>query len=244
MEESAKGLGVLLIFLFRRRYFDGPLDGIVYGSVVAAGFAFTENILYFVQYDQALGQVFFARAVQGPFAHVAFTACTGLTLGLASRTRSRSSWVWLAPLGWAGAVVLHALWNGSAVAGLHEALYWTVQVPLFGVAVLLVLWLRRAEQRTIATRLGEYARAGWFAPFEVQMLTSMAARREARRWAARQGPGAGRAMRSFQTAASSLAYARHRAATGRGAIGAHLDERHLLEQVVAARSSFAGTGRG
>ena len=237
VEESAKGVGVLLIFLLRRRYFDGPVDGIVYGSVVAAGFAFTENILYFVQYEQALGQVFFARAIQGPFAHVTFTACTGLALGLASRTRSRGSWVWLAPLGWAGAVALHALWNGSAVMAVHESVYWTVQVPLFAVAIALVLALRRAEQRTIARRLGEYARAGWFAPFEVEMLTSMPARRDARAWAARRG--AGGAMRDFQRSATSLAFARQRALTGRYDIGARLDEQHLLEQVVSARAGFA-----
>ena len=30
-----------------RRWFDGPVDGIVYGGLIGAGFAFTENIQYF-----------------------------------------------------------------------------------------------------------------------------------------------------------------------------------------------------
>src|SRR6185437_13183492 len=47
VEEFAKGLGVLVIFLTARRAFDGPVDGIVYGALIAAGFAFTENIQYF-----------------------------------------------------------------------------------------------------------------------------------------------------------------------------------------------------
>ena len=47
VEESAKGIGVFLVFLMARRAFDGPIDGIVYGALVGAGFAFTENIQYF-----------------------------------------------------------------------------------------------------------------------------------------------------------------------------------------------------
>ena len=47
VEETAKGIGVLLIFAFSRSHFDGPVDGLVYAATAAAGFAFTENILYF-----------------------------------------------------------------------------------------------------------------------------------------------------------------------------------------------------
>ena len=47
MEEFGKGLGVFLIFVTARRAFDGPVDGIVYGALIGAGFAFTENIQYF-----------------------------------------------------------------------------------------------------------------------------------------------------------------------------------------------------
>ena len=45
-EELLKGLGVALIFWRARREFDGVVDGIVYAGLVAAGFAFVENILY------------------------------------------------------------------------------------------------------------------------------------------------------------------------------------------------------
>jgi RsiW-degrading membrane proteinase PrsW (M82 family) len=124
VEEIAKGTGVLLIFLLRRRAVDGPVDGIVYAAVVAAGFAFTENVLYFVQYREALSQVFVARAIYSPFAHVTFTACTGIALGLASR-RSAAAWVVLFPVGLVAAMALHALWNGSAVLGASDAVYWS-----------------------------------------------------------------------------------------------------------------------
>ena len=42
-EEFLKGLAVLLVFLYFHNEFDSILDGIVYASVVAWGFAATED---------------------------------------------------------------------------------------------------------------------------------------------------------------------------------------------------------
>ena len=47
LEETMKTVLLLVIVLAARRYFEGPLDGLVYGALIGAGFAFTENILYF-----------------------------------------------------------------------------------------------------------------------------------------------------------------------------------------------------
>ena len=47
VEEAVKGVFLVGLLIFRRREFDGIVDGIVYAGLVAAGFAFTENILYF-----------------------------------------------------------------------------------------------------------------------------------------------------------------------------------------------------
>ena len=58
VEESAKGLGVLVVFLAWRRHIDGPVDGLVYAATVATGFAVVEDILYFAeahQYGDAQG---------------------------------------------------------------------------------------------------------------------------------------------------------------------------------------------
>ncbi len=46
VEEGAKGLFLVGLLIFRRRELDGVVDGIVYAGLTAAGFAFTENILY------------------------------------------------------------------------------------------------------------------------------------------------------------------------------------------------------
>ncbi|MDT7578628.1 MAG: protease PrsW, partial [Pseudonocardiales bacterium] len=47
VEEALKGSFLIGLLIFRRREFDGIIDGIVYAGLTAAGFAFTENILYF-----------------------------------------------------------------------------------------------------------------------------------------------------------------------------------------------------
>ncbi|MBN9181678.1 MAG: PrsW family intramembrane metalloprotease, partial [Microbacterium sp.] len=168
VEEFAKGLGVLIIFVSARRAFDGPVDGVVYGALVGAGFAFTENIQYFAIsfVDGGAPEVtttFLLRGILSPFAHAMFTAVTGFALGLAARrgaTAGRVIGPWL--LGLAGAALLHALWNASAQFFDFFALYATLQVPLFVLFVLGVLALRREEARLTRARLGEYAVAGWF----------------------------------------------------------------------------------
>ncbi|WEK13992.1 MAG: PrsW family intramembrane metalloprotease [Candidatus Microbacterium phytovorans] len=241
VEEVAKGIGVLLIFIFGRRAFDGPVDGVVYGALVGAGFAFTENILYFATslIEGGVTEVTFTfvlRGILSPFAHVMFTAVTGYALGRAARdgaTTSAALGPWA--LGLIGAIVLHAIWNGSAVFADFFALYVTLQIPLFLAFVAGVLLLRREEARLTRARLGEYAAAGWFSAGEVEMLATGRGRRHALAWA-RTLPGDRRAlMADFIAEATALAAARQRALTGRDAAAAD-DERVYLARTIAARS--------
>ncbi|MEE6281121.1 PrsW family intramembrane metalloprotease [Georgenia sp. MJ170] len=244
VEETAKGVGVLVLFLARRRYFDGPVDGLVYAATVAAGFAFVENILYFGRSIEVLPQIFIMRGLMSPFAHVLFTAAIGIALGIAARSRSRNAWLLALPVGWLVAVALHALWNGSTFTDAFFGMYLLVQLPLFACGIVIILWLRRSERRIIEHRLVDYARAGWFAPHEVAMLSSFPARRTARRWAGRGGPGAVRDMKVFQRAATDLAFLRQRAATGRAQHDFPHEERALLERVTGSRAAFLRTVAG
>lgn len=250
VEESIKALGVLLVLLVWRRHFDGPVDGLVYAATVAAGFAFVENILYFGSTmasvegvpggGSAVVTIFLMRGVMSPFAHLLFTACTGLALGIAAERSGRWAWVWIMPVGLAVAIVLHALWNGSAMTGGDGGgfltLYVAFQVPLFVGTVALVVWLRRREARVVRQRLSEYAAAWWFAPAEVAMLSSLGNRRRARVWAAARGGSEGRAaMTHFQRTATRLAYQRNRAQTHRADLRAAQDEDAALGDLLAAR---------
>ena len=47
VEEGMKGLAVLGVFYFLRREFDGVVDGVIYATFAALGFAAIENIIYY-----------------------------------------------------------------------------------------------------------------------------------------------------------------------------------------------------
>ncbi|MGZ0711220.1 PrsW family intramembrane metalloprotease (plasmid) [Coraliomargarita sp. W4R53] len=243
VEEFAKGLGVFLIFLIARRAFDGPVDGIVYGALVGAGFAFTENIQYFAISFIEGGVVdtsatFFIRGILSPFAHVMFTAVTGFALGLAARRGAGPAaaigpWV----LGMMGATALHALWNGSAMFGDFYMLYLTLQVPLFVLFIVGIIALRREETRLTRRRLGEYAAAGWFTEQEADMLATPQGRKAGLAWAKTLRGDRRALMEGFISDATALAAARQRAITGRDPAAAH-DERALLTSTAAARAAL------
>nr|WP_250649082.1 MULTISPECIES: PrsW family intramembrane metalloprotease [unclassified Actinomyces] len=238
IEEATKGLGVLLVFLIWRRSFNGPVDGIVYASVIAAGFAFAENILYFARFwDQILG-VFVMRGLASPFAHVTFTACTGLAVGLSARRRSRWAWVWMTPIGLAGAIALHAFWNG--VVSVRPEMYLFTEVPFFLACIGIVIALRASERRTLRHRLADYARSGWYAPAEITMLTTSAGRATARRWAKARGPAAELAMRDFLTASLQLASLRQQALSGHAGADYTARQTELLGVVRRCKQVFLG----
>lgn len=245
VEEVAKGVGVLLVYAFARWQFDGPVDGLVYAATVAAGFAFTENIIYFGSSlieggAESLGATFVVRGIFSPFAHVLFTACTGLAIGIAARRGAGAGGVigWFL-LGLLGAVALHALWNGSLAFGDDViGLYLTVQVPIFVAAVVVAVLLRREEVRTTRRRLREYAAAGWFSAGEVDLLATPAGRRQAKAWARAQRPPRTAGMRRLITDATHLAFARQRILAGVGGEKSVADEQALLGAIVSERAAL------
>ena len=243
VEEIVKGLGVLAIYLFRRQQFDGPVDGVVYAATVAAGFAFTENILYFSQYADFVAEVFVMRGIFSPFAHALFTSCIGIAVGLAARS-SRTGVILIAfPAGLVGAMGLHALWNGSALIGNNFLLiYAVIQLPLFLAMLALLIWLRRQESNVIRSRLTEYSQAGWFAPHEVEMLASMRLRSQAKLWASGYGERAKAAMVSFQRNATVLAFRRQQVLSHR--LRENSTEHELLGAVQRDRHAFAQAALG
>ncbi|MCA0180512.1 MAG: PrsW family intramembrane metalloprotease [Actinobacteria bacterium] len=248
VEETLKGLFVLLIWRMRRREFDGLIDGLVYAGIVAAGFAFTENIQYLGQAYSAgggelLAATFIGRGIMSPFAHPMFTCLTGIGIGIAATSRSLGVRIVAPVVGWLLAICAHGLWNLSAVTGGAGLLvgYFLVGVPIFFGYLALVIWARRREGRLIGRHLSPYADAGWLSPGEVAMLASMSHRREARVWAKTNAGSKGlTAMRDFQDAASELGLLRqrmyHQAADAR-ALEA---ERSLLDQLTLARRNFVG----
>ncbi|WP_309711305.1 PrsW family intramembrane metalloprotease [Pseudolysinimonas sp.] len=245
VEEVGKGFGILLIYLVARRYFDGPVDGIVFAALVGGGFAFTENIQYFAiqiaesgRLDVAVGEIFFIRGILSPFAHVMFTAFTGFFIGLAARKGTALGGILMFVVGLIPAILLHAFWNG-VLFFVYDfyAYYLVVQVPLFAIAVVTVVLLRRREAQMTQLRLGEYAAAGWFNVTEVNTLGTAAGRRQARAWARQRGLGT--VMKEYIKDATHLAFTRNRIVSGRDRIGSQHDEAVLLAQVSQSRARLA-----
>lgn len=139
VEEGSKGLGLLILLVFFRRYFDDILDGIIFAGVIALGFATVENVLYYGREIAAgeqghLQATLIARGIFSPFAHVTFTAMTGIGCGI-SRESHKPVVRYLLPLiGYCAAVFLHAFWNGTLTfVGGGGALiaYIVLEVPFF-----------------------------------------------------------------------------------------------------------------
>ena len=245
VEESAKGAGVLLLFWFNRRNFDGPVDGLVYAATVAAGFAFTENILYFGRTlaESGLGSdfavIFVARGLFSPFAHALFTSCTGYALGRAAERTGPLGAIGYFLIGLIPAACLHALWNGGLALSRNEiGYYFTVEVPIFLLAVGMVLSVRARERGITRARLTEYADVGWFSPDEVALLSTWTGRRQALRWADAQ-PDRRRkraAMIRFLRDSTKLGHARQRLLRERKGVGRTPDEQELLRRISADRS--------
>ncbi|MEU0594672.1 MULTISPECIES: PrsW family intramembrane metalloprotease [Streptomyces] len=246
VEESAKAAAVLLVFLFRRRDFNGIVDGVVVAGITATGFAFTENILYLgnafgtdqLTGDRGIASVtaatFFVRVVMSPFAHPLFTVLTGIGFGIAAlspgRHHLRRSLLPLAGL--LLAMGMHALWNGSAAFGDYGffAVYAAFMVPAFGLLTWLVVWSRQRELRTVRAELPAYVAAGWLTPAEPYALGSMRARRIARRYARRHaGKEGARAVARYEACATSVAFLRQRGRRGRAGAGFTVRERELLD---------------
>ncbi|MDO5645076.1 MAG: PrsW family intramembrane metalloprotease [Dermabacter sp.] len=258
VEEATKAFGLVLLLLFGRRYISGPIDGVIYAMLIAAGFAFTENITYFsralaaAHTSGAAGEfweVFFLRGVMSPFAHASFTALVGLGLGIAAERRSLLLYASLGLGGLGAGMALHALWNGGSMwvgmaypdggSAMFYIYYLIVEVPIFLVLGAVLIGLRLRERVIVRRRLSDYGRAGWFTPAEVDMLERLRSRRTAQHWADSYGAVAGWAMKDFQRTALRLAAHRQAALSGGSSTRIRATEAELLENLTAARRTLS-----
>lgn len=257
VEELSKGIGILLIALFARRYFDGPLDGVVYGATIGAGFAFTENIQYFGRaFFQSTGSfaevglLFVVRGIFSPFNHALFTACTGVAVGFGARKKGVGPIIGLFFVGLIPAMFLHFIWNTANFAKYFDintrsellvALFVqsaVIEIPLIAGWLIFIYFLRKGEAKLTHLRLAEYAANGWFTPEEVNMVATPRGRRNAMAWSRRTGKSA--LMRSFIRKSTSLAYTRQRIVSGSQVQANQREELTLLDAISRIRPIMAG----
>ena len=166
LEELLK-FGVLLWFLRRTREVDEPMDGIVYLVIIAMGFAFDENIGYFLyyteegrqlmmetgqrgMYDEQLKVIFLVRALPG---HLLFNTIGGWVLAVGIQRGN----VWRAFLpALVLCVLLHGAWNALA-GSLVFVLY---ALALLVLSIIGVVWAsRRSPHRARQNELMGRVRA-------------------------------------------------------------------------------------
>jgi protease PrsW len=233
VEETSKGLALFILYWWKKDEFDNVIDGIMYAAMVGLGFAMAENFGYYgravAEGGIVLGLSFVVRGVLSPFLHPIITAMTGIGLGLARQ--SNKSWVkFVAPLtGLLLAMLLHALWNGSAyitaallgnLVGLAALVAYLVltglQSTLFMIPLLIfVFFALRREGRTVRHYLTPEVQSGLLSQQEYNALGSVSGRLSSSLRALRRGGfGSWRAYSRFAQVATELAYHRDRVSRG------------------------------
>ncbi len=126
IEELAKLIPFLAVII-RFREFDEPVDGIIYASFIALGFAAVEN-LRMVQYLTGFEAV--ARGFAGPVLHIVFASIWGYYIGRAYLCRRL---VWR--------TVIAALAITAFLHGIYDFLVISMPAPALPVAAVLILGL-------------------------------------------------------------------------------------------------------
>lgn len=243
VEESAKGLLVLLVLWIARRNIDSMLDGLVLGATVGLGFAMTENIMYFgTAYRdggaEAVGALFVIRCLINGMGHAVWTSFTGAAVGWSRGRHGRGVLRFIVPvLGWATAVAGHAIWNLGAtivigimnivlietyqfsewrafvVAGVMGGLPFVIPTVL--TASIFARLGREQEDRIIRTYLPIEVRLGTLTPFEADRVIGQHSHRPTLRSLRRKNRSVReRRQAAFDAAAVRLAFFHYHALRG------------------------------
>lgn len=173
IEESLKGLAVLVVFLMFRKEFDSVLDGVVYGAITAMGFAAIENVLYIYRngFQEAGWEGFwtlvFVRVLLVGWMHPFFTAFTGIGLAVARTSRNMLVKIIAVPAGYTIAVLTHSFHNtfGTLIGGGGGFLLGLL-ADYFGYACMLafIIWMVNNERNLLKRHLTEEVQLGLISP--------------------------------------------------------------------------------
>jgi len=187
IEEIAKGLILILIFVLWRQELDSPLDGLVYGALVGMGFAMVENVLYYQSAFAAGGQTVWnstvlIRGVIFGLSHAFYTSLTGLGIALARLSPSRPVRILAPLLGLGAAIFFHALHNVTMFGGTALSFLAGLTFDWGGVlltVVIIVLVLAR-ERQWMQHYLADEVTQGTLTADEYALVRSAAARNRRR----------------------------------------------------------------
>lgn len=157
VEETGKGMGVLALILAARKVLDRPAQGGVLGALVGLGFAWGEDVGYYVSALEngmsGLWESFLVRAILGAYAHAIFTGVFGYALAWAVlRAQNVLTGLLVAVGGYGGALALHAQANGVGFLAPEDSwnlTYGAIEIPVFVVSVALLVWGLRRQRATL-----------------------------------------------------------------------------------------------
>ena len=234
VEETGKAFILFVFFFAKKDEFDGVIDGVVYASMSALGFAMSENILYYGKAaasggGEALTATFILRGFFAPFSHPLFTSLTGIGLGLARQTNNVALKIIAPIIGLLMAMFMHSLWKGSAVFGggaVFLLIYILVMIPAFFIMLFVISMALRREGRIVREFLVVDLERGFLTQEEYKQLGSIIGRMGSSFNAlSSSGYKGWRARMRFNQLASELAF--HRSRVSRGVYSAEQDVREL-----------------
>jgi len=241
-EEVSKGLMILLFFVFAHREFDDLLDGIIYGAIIGAGFAMSENFLYFIsKFAQGgiggLAALAVMRAGVFGFSHSLYTGITGAGFGLIRYSKRWTPKLLFPLLFLALGVGVHATHN--LFIELTRYQQWAFIMTIFSdwgwllVLVVVALLAMRQEKRWIQQELRTEVELGTLSQGEYEVVGSYGNRLSRRiRCFADDGLRAYLRLGRFYQTATELAFKRHEMAVMGNEEG-HSAEIQALRQRIA-----------
>ncbi len=155
-EEFAKLL-ILLWFAYPQNEFQDPFDALVYTMLIALGFSFVENIVYWGRYGEA---VLALRSVLTVPVHIFVSMPIAMALGKVHLMRPHASgytrrifYLWL---GWLMAACLHALYDIFISFGYEKLAYLNLAFSMLIAIIIGYYFLRTSKQKLVAHRKNQF----------------------------------------------------------------------------------------
>ncbi len=246
VEEAAKATVLFFIAIAMRRRIVGVHQALTLAALSAVGFAFTENVVYYIRVfmyavtiygtdaDAELQQLFLMRGVMLSFGHPLFTSMTAIGLIVALLNRSKLVRV-LAPVaGYLAAAFGHMLFNGFASLSSNTLMMmlvgWLVVLGL----VVFTIFRYVHQTRNIKARLAELVQLGWLEVSDPVEMSRLFGRWRMAISALLRGPRVFTATLRLQRSLTELAYLRD--AEMRGIVDAMAIERERDLVLIAAEA--------
>jgi len=259
VEEAMKASVIFLIVALDRHRFTSRVSGAVVGGLAGAGFAFSENIIYYARvvvygsYTSGAGDVMayldnmvLWRGFYTCFGHPMFTLCTGLGIGFAATSRSKIVRVVAPATGYLMGAFLHMFFNWWVSVLPEPALLQILFIGVWPIVILVGIRLASSamrQGRMIGNRLMDYVTMGWLPanyPYALSRLRSRA-------WTILMSPWHGNVIKTWllQVRATELATLRDAITRGTVDCGGLWREYELIDQIAElSRDGGLADGQG